>query len=347
MENQINQQAAQQGQQVVPTPQPDQALHVEHNVPATNRNAEGLSDYNPPYADIDFDSMFAREGRDGEHIANSNAVAVEPTTEPTEPVVEAKPTPSEPEFYIKTEGTVYKSREDAERGVQQKDQLINQLRSMVSAATGEDPLARAGAKPTQTTTPKQPVSYLRDSGRYAEDLQKAAELGQKTGNWDAYRNVQAQLQYEVVQGAVGPYMPVVQNVGRQQAINDVIRTNPDFRTFYASEEYQKVLEARPKLASFIQYAEQQPTMQEELKELYQSVWDARQAAKLPELVKQHQTPQNPTPRMPQQSIARPSLQVPDQQRAQVRPNTPDFGSSAGRQAIINDLRQKGIEDFVF
>lgn len=347
MENQINQQADQQGQQIVPPPQSDAALPVAHNVPATNRNAEGLSDYNPPYADIDFDQMFAREGRDGEHIANSNAVAVEPTTETTEPVVETKPAPSQPEFYIKTDGTVYKSREDAERGVQQKDQLIAQLRSMVSAVTGEDPLAKSGAKPAPTSVQPKPVSYLQDSRRYAEDLQKASEFGQQTGNWDSYRNVQAQLQFEVTQAAVGPYMPVVQNVGRQQAINDVIRTNPDFRTFYASEEYQKVLEARPKLASFIQYAEQQPTMQEELKELYQSVWDARQAAKLPELVKQHQTPQNPTPRMPQQSIARPSLQVPDQQRAQVRPSTPDFGSSAGRQAIINDLKQKGIEDFIF
>jgi hypothetical protein len=341
MENQINQQANQQGQQIVPPPEGDAALQpVESNVPGTT--------WNPPSGDIDFDVMFAREGRDGEHIANSNAVPVEPTTETTEPVVETKPAELErPEFYIKTEGTVYKSREDAERGVQQKDQLISQLRSMVSAVTGEDPLARSGAKPAPTSVPQKPVSYLQDSRRYAEDLQKAAELGQKTGSWDAYRNIQAQLQYEVVQSAVGPYMPVVQNVGRQQAINDVIRTNPDFRTFYNSEEYQKVLEARPKLASFISFAEQQPTMQEELKELYQSVWDARQAAKLPELVKQHQTPQNPTPRMPQQSVARPSLQVPDQQRAQVKPTTPNFSTSEGRQAIISDLRQKGIEDYVF
>lgn len=342
MENPNTQQAVQTGQQLVPPPQPDVELPVESNVPDTS--------WNPPGGDIDFDSMFAREGRDGEHIANSNAVAVEPTTEPTEPVVQAtEPPKPKSDFFIKNQdGTVvYKTAEDDIRAHEQKNQLISQLRSMVSAVTGEDPLAKAGIKPAPTSVQQKPVSYLQDSRRYAEDLQRAAELGQKTGNWDAYRNVSAQLQFEVTQAAVGPYMPVVQNVGRQQAINDVIRTNPDFRTFYASEEYQKVLESRPKLASFISYAEQQPTMQEELKELYQSVWDARQAAKLPELVKQHQTPQNPTPRMPQQSIARPNLQVPDQQRAQVRPSTPDFGSSAGRQRIIEDLKQKGIEDFIF
>jgi len=246
-------------------------------------------------------------------------------------------------------GTVYKSPADAVRGIEQKDQLISQLRSMVAAATGEDPLRKSGAVPGQTVQTPQPVSYMRDSRRYAEDLKKAADMGEKTGNWDAYRNVQAQLQFETVQAAVGPYMPVVQNVGRQQALDEVSRSIPEFRKFYGSEEYNKVLESRPKLASFIQVAETTPTLQEELRELYHSMWDSNQAAKLPELVKQHQTPSNPTPapRMPIAPVSRPSLNVPDQGRTVAPAQKPGLSTSAQRQALIEQLRQKGVEDMIF
>jgi hypothetical protein len=321
-------------------------LHVESTPQAPQEP------WNPPGGDADFDSFFSGVGKQGEEVADSNAIPpVEPTTEPTEPVapVTAEP-PRAPEFVLKTAtGTVYKTPEDAVRGIEQKDQLISQLRSMVSAVTGEDPLRKSGAVPGQTTAQPQPVSYLRDSRRYAEDLTKAADAGQKTGNWDAYRNVQAQLQFEVTQQAVGPYMPVVQNVGRQQAMDEVSRSVPEFRKFYGSEEYNKVLESRPKLAGFIQLAETQPTLQEELKELYHSVYDSAQAAKLPELVKQNQPPSNPTPapRMPIAPMTRPSLNVPDQGRTPSQTPKPGLQTSAQRQALIEQLKQRGVEDFVF
>lgn len=313
---------------------------------------EPLSTWNPPTGDEDFDALFNATGKQGEEVANSNAIpTVEPTTEPTEPVAQAAPEPPKPpEFILKTAtGTVYKTPEDAVKGIEQKDQLISQLRSMVAAATGDDPLRKAGAVPGQTTPQPQPVSYLKDSRRYAEDLTKAADIGQRTGNWDAYRNVQAQLQFETVQQAVGPYMPVVQNVGRQQALDDVSRSIPEFRKFYGSDEYQKVLESRPKLASFIQVAETQPTLQEELRELYRGVWDSAQAAKLPELVKQNQTPSNPppAPRMPIAPVSRPSLNVPDQGRTGGPAIKPGLQDSKSRQALIQQLREKGVEDFIF
>jgi len=313
---------------------------------------EPLPSWNPPGGDADFDTFFSGVGKQGEEVADSNAIPpVEPTTEPTEPVVQATPpAPVQTPFEIKTAtGTVYKTPEDAVRGIEQKDQLISQLRSMVSAVTGEDPLRKSGAVPGQQIQQPQPVSYLRDSRRYAEDLTKAADVGQKTGNWDAYRNVAAQLQFEVTQAAVGPYMPVVQNVGRQQAMDEVSRSIPEFRQFYNSESYNKVLASRPKLASFIQTAETQPTLQEELKELYHSVWDSAQAAKLPELVKQNQPPSNPTPapRMPIAPVSRPSLNVPDQSRTNAQTPKPGLATSAQRQALMEQLRQKGVEDFVF
>lgn len=331
---------------------PDEANVVQTHSPTMPVPQEPDTVWNPPGGDVDFDSFFSGVGKQGEEVADSNAIpTVEPTTEPTEPVAQAASEPTKaPDFTIKTStGTVYKTPEDAVRGIEQKDQLISQLRSMVSAVTGEDPLRKSGANPGQQIQQQQPISYLRDSRRYAEDLTRAADLGQKTGNWDNYRNVQAQLQFEVTQQAVGPYMPVVQNVGRQQAMDDVSRSIPEFRNFYGSEAYNKVLESRPKLAGFIAHAETQPTLQEELKELYQSVYDSAQASKLPELVKHNQPPStpNPTPRMPMPPVSRPSLNVPDQSRGNTPAIKPGLSNSASRQALIEQLRQKGVEDFIF
>src|SRR6266478_3871382 len=88
---------------------------------------EPVSTWNPPGGDADFDAFFSGVGKQGEEVADSNAIPpVEPTTEPTEPAAQAAPEPTKaPEFVLKTAtGTVYKSPEDAVRGIEQKDQLI-------------------------------------------------------------------------------------------------------------------------------------------------------------------------------------------------------------------------------
>jgi hypothetical protein len=312
---------------------------------ATEPNGE----WNPPTGDEDFDSLFQRVGADGESIADSNAIPADQTTESAEPAPDATKAASEPSrFELKTStGTVYKTPDDAIKGIEQKDQLINQLRSMVAAVTGEDPLSKAGIKPGQTTAPAKPVSYLQDRRRFAQDLTKAAELGQRDDSWDPYGNVLGQYIYEIVQSAVGPYMPVVQSVGKQQAMASVAKENPAFQEFYNSPEYHKVLEERPKLAGFIQFAEAQPTMQEELKELYESVWDHSQARKLPELVKQSQQPQHPTPRMPSQPVSRPSLQVPDRGQTVAHTAKPSLSTPEGRKAIIEAAERTGLADVQF
>lgn len=318
--------------------------------PVQEQTAQPQTEWNPPVGDEDFDALFQRVGNDGESIADSNAIPVEPTTETTEPATQqTKPEPTAAKFELKTStGTVYKDPEEAVRGIEQKDQLINQLRSMVAAVTGEDPLSKSGAKPGQTAQQK-PVSYLQDKRRFAQDLTKAAEFGQTQDNWDTYGNVLGQYIYEVVQSAVGPYMPVVQNVGKQQALDDVSRGNPEFRNFYGSQEYQKVLEERPKLANFIQIAESQPTLQEELKEFYQSTWDHAQARRMPELVKQHQSTPNPTPRMPVQQVTRAPLTEPNDgmRRAAQPTGRPSLATPAGRKAIIEEAEAKGLADIQF
>src|SRR6266851_10470574 len=74
----------------------------------------GTQTWDPPSGAEDFDSLFQRIGVDGESIANSNVISVEPTTAAAEPAPQAPPSTPEPaKFSLKTKtGTVYNSLED-------------------------------------------------------------------------------------------------------------------------------------------------------------------------------------------------------------------------------------------
>lgn len=312
----------------------------------------GSQSWNPPTGDEDFDALFQRVGVDGENLTNSNTVPTELTTAPAEPAPQAPaPTPTEnhwSELKTKT-GTVYKTAEDAIQGIETKDRTIEQLRSMIAAVTGEDPLSKSGIKPGTTNAPQKPVSYLQDRRRFAQDLTKAAELGQKEDQWDPYGNVLGQYVYEIVQSAVGPYMPVVQNVGKQQALESVSKEVPDFRNFYGTPDYQKVLEQRPKLAGYIKTLEGNPTMQEDLAEQYRDVWNEHQVHKLAELAsKPAPAPQNPTPRTPLQSRTSDFRQEPNDgmRRSQVQAK-PTLATKEGRKALIEELERRGLADVNF
>jgi hypothetical protein len=316
-------------------------------------NDPGPQGWNPPTGDEDFDSLFQRIGVDGENLTNSNTVPTELTTAPEEPapqeVPEAPPAkPSWTELKTKT-GTVYKTAEDAIQGIETKDNTIAQLRSMIAAVTGEDPLSKSGAKPGTTNAPQKPVSYLQDEARFAQDLTQAAELGQKTNDWKAYRNVQAQLAYEVVQSAVGAYIPVVQKVGKQEAIEAVAKELPEFRNFYGSQEYQKVLEQRPKLAGYIKTLEGNATMQEDLAEQYRDVWNEHQVKKLAELAsKPVAVVPNPTPRTPLKNRTPDFRQEPnDGMRRQQPASKPTLATAEGRKALIEELEKRGLADVSF
>jgi len=329
-------------QEIVPVPAPLEQQAVEPQ-----------AGWNPPVGDEDFDSLFQRVGVDGENIINSNTIPTELTTAPAEPapqtVQTSTPEPVWRELKTKT-GTVYKTYEDTIKGIETKDTTIEQLRSMIAAVTGEDPLSKAGIKPGVTNAPQKPVSYLQDDVRFAQDLTQAADMGQKTGDWKAYRNTMGQFVYEVVQSAVGPYMPVVQNVGKQQALESVSKEVPDFRNFYGSQDYQKVLEQRPKLAGYIKTLEGNPTMQEDLAEQYRDVWNEHQVHKLAELASKPtpQTP-NPTPRTPLQSRSTPDFkQEPNDGMRRTQPQSkPTLATKEGRKLLIEEMERKGLADIPF
>lgn len=312
----------------------------------------GPQGWNPPVGDEDFDSLFQRVGVDGESLVNSNIIPTEPTSAPQEPAAQAQvvAAPEAPKFELKTStGTVYKTTEDAIKGIETKDRTIEQLRSMLSAVTGEDPLSKTGIKPGTTNAPQKPVSYLQDDVRFAQDLTQAAELGQKTNDWKAYRNTLGQFVYEVVQSAVGPYMPVVQNVGKQQALENVSKEVPDFRSFYGSADYQKVLEQRPKLAGYIKTLEGNATMQEDLAEQYRDVWNEYQVKRLAELAsKPSPAPQNPTPRVPLQPRVSDFKHEPNDGMRRSQPQAkPSLATPEGRKLLIEEMEKRGLADVQF
>lgn len=310
---------------------------------------EPQAPWNPPTGDIDFDAMFGGAG-DGSsdivQVEEAVSTPVDQTTEATEESTEGQetaPVTSVKQTTLKTDpetgflvGT-YKTKEEAERGLNEKDQLIARMRSMLEAATGVDPVKVIKGRGDRTN-----VSYLQDATQYAMDKTKAAELGQKTGDWTAYRDVEAKLQREIMQQDLAPYMPVVQDVGRQKAIKAVASEIPDFETFYGSETWNKALEARPKLREAVEMGEQRGIPPLDMAELYKSVYDAGQTIKLPTLLKQNSTTsnssQNPAARMP---MSNSRLAPP-----QPNPNgvQPGLNTSAGRKALIAEMERKGIKD---
>jgi hypothetical protein len=175
-------------------------------------------------------------------------------------------------------------------------------------------------------------------------------VGQQTNDWKPYRNTLGQFVYEVVQSAVGPYMPVVQNVGKQQALESVSRDIPEFRKFYGGEEYQKVLDSRPKLASYIQTLEGNPTLQEDLAEQYRDAWNESQVKKLAELAsKPAPAPQTPTPRTPLQPKTPTFNQEPNDGMRKSTANQvkPGLATSQARKLLIEELERRGLADVGF
>jgi hypothetical protein len=317
------------------------------------------SPWEPPGADLNFDDLFGGAG-DGSsdiiQVAEAPTQTVEPAvpaaTEPAEvPVVPASTTPQAPEptqttltqdpktgEFIRTRtGTVYKSQEDTIRGIEEKDQLIDNLRKMVTAVTGQDPVKK-GQTPLQGD-----VSYLQDANRYAQDKTRAAAYGERTGDWRAYQQVEVKLQREIIEQTVGQYRPVIQKTILQEALDNAVKTTPDFKTFYGTDEYQSVLSQRPALKESIEYWEQNGDPGGKLSQLYQSAWDARNSIKLPELLKQptSQTPTTP-PRMPLGSSTLTAPRVVTE-RGQASA-TPGLSTSAGRKALIADMEARGVQD---
>jgi hypothetical protein len=115
------------------------------------------------------------------------------------------------------------------------------------------------------------MKYINDATRYASDLTEAAQAG----DWETYRNVQAELAAETTLQVLSGAAQAEQ--GRQAAMEEVSRTYPHFEVFRETDSYREILNEHKALARAIAMAESNVSVQQDLPELYKLVADCAKA----------------------------------------------------------------------
>jgi hypothetical protein len=255
--------------------------------------------------------------------------------------------PQQEEFFLRGKKSVYKTPEEAVKGIDQKDELIDQLRQQYAQVTGIDPITGrpVGApRPAVQQPPQVPSQveedYLANPSKFIQDLNAAIERG------DGERFVQAHQRF--VQSVVRPYVTVLQDVARTAAMERVRARIKDFDEF-AQRELPSILQENPTLAQLIRAAEQTPELYQHLPDLYETAYYASRGKRLPELVKQQQQPTQPASPPPRPTL-RPGTMPPVQattSRGEVfDPNNPDenLADPEKRKAYMRWLETRGIND---
>jgi len=214
---------------------------------------------------------------------------------PTEPVA-TTPQAAAPvvtdEPFLKGKTSVYKTREEAAKSLDEKDDKIEYLRNFAIQRTGEDPF-KPNAAPVKTG-PQATVtddSYVSNPKKYVEDLAKAWESGDPS----AYAKVQQKLIQENLGQVLAPYLPTMQQTIRGSAIDATAKQVKDFSSaFFETPEYKAVLEENKILANAIDNAEKFIEYKDQLPELYRIAHAMAQNKKVPDLLKAAQATVVPT-----------------------------------------------------
>ncbi len=266
-----------------------------------------------PGGDTSFDDIF------GDGQGAQTTVVEEPKTPP-----DGATTLNEP-FLKATTGTVYKTREDAELGIQRKDELIAQLRDQVQKATGNDPLRSARKQDPE------PTSYTQDQNKYFEDIADAVSRKDSA----AYMKVQQQL----ILDTMAPVAPALISLNKANAERVVTEQYPEFRGFRSSEQFNQMEGESPLLLEAIRQAEGNPAASAQLPELYRIAFLASQGRRVPEIVQSAQSTVQATPRPTVHSTPVPPPAVTGRPVAQ-----PSLDSKEGRKAMIEQMEAKGVMD---
>lgn len=274
-----------------------------------------------PGGDIPFDDLFSDGGTAVEPAAQPNA----PVTPPAQPPVVTNDEP-----FLKAVNTVYKTREEAERGIAQKDDVIARLRTLEIQRTGFDPLT--GKRAVQE--PQAPSSYRDNPKAYIDDLMDAATKQDHA----KYLDTQRRLIYDVLE----PIAPVISEFTKSQAVRQVTDTIKDFPAFLRSPDYAKTGEMLPELRDAIHLAESDINYAAKLPQLYKTLYYVHQGMKTPELV---QTAVH-SAQQPNQPTARPTTSPTTAAPPNTSAVTPSFTTSEGRKAIMEQLEGK-VKDAIW
>lgn len=267
-----------------------------------------------PGGDFSLDELFP----------NPDVTPQAPTQAPSQPVPQAQPTPSEP-FLQAPSGTVYRSREDAIKGISEKDSFIQRLRTENEALKAQVP------KPPEPTAPR---TYREAPEKLFDDLVEAANKGDKR----RYAETLARYNEELM----APYAPLVSEAAHEKAIRELEATTPDVRAFVNGPDFRSTMEALPRLAQAIEFARNTVEASGQLTELYRLAYLANAGAKAPELVRSAVQQSQPTP-----GFNRPTLQ-PSSPTPTPGPAAPSgnwtelLQSREGRKAIIEQGNARGL-----
>lgn len=212
-----------------------------------------------------WNTIFAEH--DGNPVATTQQIG-DPVPEAHSATVE--PQASLPEVFLQGEHSVYKSSEEAVKGINEKDRVISELRSQLESTTGHDPLRGPPA-------PTGPQSYTENAEGFIETLSRASN----DGNANAYRDAHVQLMSEVL----SPLAPVLSDLAKTQAVNSVSEKVQGFREFVGSDAYKNTLDASPELAEAISLAESNIGYNTKLPELYEMSFYQHRGRQAPEMVR--------------------------------------------------------------
>lgn len=280
--------------------------------------------------DATFDAMFPADGTStvvapAQQVAPPNGTPA-PSAPTAQPSTTATPA-SEP--FLKGKSSIYNSPEAALEGINQKDALIEQLRTRYALTTGIDPITGQPVQAIQQQPP-QTDDYYQNPTQYLDDLYKAA----KEGGPQAYRDVQAKFMLDTLK----PLQPILQRAAREQAVEETTKSVPAIGTFIGSQLYEKTLTENPELKQAINTAEQDYRWHSRLPGLYKLAYQAGQGLNLPEILKANQTQQPPqTPPVAPRPTAQPATPAPPRPTA-----PPSLRTLEGIRATIADFESRGM-----
>lgn len=270
----------------------------------------------------------------------------QPTTATTEtPITTDAGATTPTSFELRAGESVYRSVEEAQRGIEHKDSLINLLRNQAIQQTGVDPLTgqRVGQAGQQIPQgqPQAPTRYLDNPNQYAKDLTEAAQMGAQTGDYSRYHSIQRQLQSEQMNEQFAPFMPVLQSFVETSAVQQVAAVKPEFSKFYNSPEFKKTLDANPLLKMGIENAKQNPALANQLPELYKQVYTVAENESLRRQLAEFQKAQQLQTSNAQN--VRPTAQPTTLQPQTTTINGADPRTDAeARKAMLKALEAKGV-----
>lgn len=291
-----------------------------------------------PGSDLSFDDLFPVNG---ESLGVSQAPASGTTPQQPQQPQAAPTTPQAPDFFIRAGQSVYKTEEDAVKGIQHKDELIGRYRQYLETkGINPDTLQEPQTPSPQPATPQHQgpsFTYLNNGKKLHSDLAAAMQANDP----EKWETVLRTYNSELLQSQFAPVAPLMAEVARTRAIRQVSSEIPDFNTFIAGEDYRHTLDSLPILKQAVEASENNLEMADKLGELYKLTYLASQGSR------KSTEPITPvTPVVATQTPARPTISpssmTPPQPQA-----APNLNTIEGRRQYMQELEQRGIKEKVF